>query len=94
MTGQQNGVRQSGSLVDDKAGRAQAALKERPSLDLHEILDLPRGSYAWVRSEDPRFQFGSPDRGAMPRAEGTLKTWPGFFLSSTVIARVRFAAGT
>jgi hypothetical protein len=70
LTRQQNGAQQSGSLVDDKAGQARAALDERRSLDLHDISDLPRGCYAWVHSEDPRFQFGAPDRGAIPQGRG------------------------
>ena len=73
MTGHKNGARNSGSLVDDEAGRTHAALDARPSLDLHDIPNLPLGSYAWVHSEDPRFQFGAPDRGAVSPGRGNYE---------------------
>jgi hypothetical protein len=70
MTGEQNGLRQSGLRVEDKGCGVHTALTARQSLDPREILDLPSGSYAWVHSEDSRSQFGSPDRGAIPQGQG------------------------
>lgn len=70
MTEEQNARRPSGLRIDDNGVWARATLTARQSPGPHEILDLPRGSYAWVHSEDPRSQFGSPDRGAIPQERG------------------------
>jgi hypothetical protein len=70
MTVEQNSLRQTGSRTGEKGGWVHAALTGGQSGDLREIPDLPPGSYVWMLSEDPRSQFGSPDRGAMPQGQG------------------------